>query len=154
MNLLFDTNIILFLVRDKSKNLMMRYLNPKEKSVYISFATIVEINSIAFQNNWGYTKLSILEDFISTCRIVEISDFLLQTYISIDAFSQKKHREHLDYSFKTPRNMGKNDLYIAATASLLNLELVTTDGDFDHLSNIFLTVKKVTPSNLKPFFEN
>jgi tRNA(fMet)-specific endonuclease VapC len=95
-----------------------------------------------------------LEDFISTCRIIEISDFLLQTYISIDAFSQKKHRDYENFAFKTPRNMGKNDLYIAATASLLNLELVTTDGDFDHLANIFLFIKKVTPVNLKPFFEN
>jgi tRNA(fMet)-specific endonuclease VapC len=152
MNLLFDTNIILFLVRDKSKNLMMRYLNPKEKSIYISFASIVEINSIAFQNNWGSNKLSILEDFISTCRIIEISDFLLQTYISIDAFSQKKHREFKVYPFKTPRNMGKNDLYIAATASLLNLELVTTDGDFDHLDDVFVSINKITAKNLKPFF--
>jgi tRNA(fMet)-specific endonuclease VapC len=152
MNLLFDTNIVLFLVRDRSKNLIMRYLNPKEKSVYLSFATIAEINSIAFQNNWGKTKLSILEDFILSCRIIEISDFLLQSYISIDAFSQKKHRDHEKYSFNTPRNMGKNDLYIAATASLLNLELLTTDSDFDHLSNVFLKLKKLTSDELQPFF--
>ncbi len=36
--------------------------------------------------------------------------------------------------------MGKNDLWIAATASVLNAKLLTTDHDFDHLDSIFLTV--------------
>jgi len=33
------------------------------------------------------------------------------------------------------RNMGKNDLWIAATASILNAKLITTDKDFSHLKN-------------------
>jgi predicted nucleic acid-binding protein len=41
------------------------------------------------------------------------------------------------------RNMGKNDLWIAATASTLNIPLLTTDNDFDHLNGVFLEVKKV-----------
>jgi tRNA(fMet)-specific endonuclease VapC len=44
--------------------------------------------------------------------------------------------------------MGKNDLWIAATASLLNLKLVTTDGDFDHLDSSFLSLHKVLPTEL------
>jgi hypothetical protein len=31
---------------------------------------------------------------------------------------------------------------IASTASLLGLELYTTDGDFDHLYQVFLDVRK------------
>jgi len=34
--------------------------------------------------------------------------------------------------------MSKNDLWIAATASVLNATLITTDKDFSHLENIFL----------------
>lgn len=34
--------------------------------------------------------------------------------------------------------MGKNDLWIAATPSVLNAELVAIDHDYDHLSNVFL----------------
>ena len=34
--------------------------------------------------------------------------------------------------------MGKNDLWIAATASVLDLTLLTTDKDFDHLKDVFL----------------
>jgi predicted nucleic acid-binding protein len=40
------------------------------------------------------------------------------------------------------RNMGKNDLWIAATAYALNAVLLTTDADFDHLHQIFFEVKK------------
>jgi predicted nucleic acid-binding protein len=41
------------------------------------------------------------------------------------------------------RNMGKNDLWIAATASILALELLTADNDFNHLDPIFLNLIKV-----------
>jgi predicted nucleic acid-binding protein len=43
------------------------------------------------------------------------------------------------------RNMGKNDIWIAATASVLNATLVTTDADFDHLNGVFLTVAYIDP---------
>jgi predicted nucleic acid-binding protein len=39
--------------------------------------------------------------------------------------------------------MGKNDLWIAATAYILDATLLTADGDFDHLNGSFLDVKKV-----------
>jgi tRNA(fMet)-specific endonuclease VapC len=39
--------------------------------------------------------------------------------------------------------MGKNDLWIAATASVLNIPLITTDNDFIHLDKTFLTLIKV-----------
>lgn len=38
----------------------------------------------------------------------------------------------------TSRNMGKNDLWIAATASVTNATLITTDKDFYHLNNTYL----------------
>jgi tRNA(fMet)-specific endonuclease VapC len=49
--------------------------------------------------------------------------------------------------------MGKNDLWIATTASLLNLMLITTDDDFDHLNNHFLQIRKITSDFLKAFFK-
>jgi tRNA(fMet)-specific endonuclease VapC len=92
--------------------------------------------------------VQILEDFFQSVRIIGISDLLLPTYIGIDAYSQRNHPDYEKYSFATPRNMGKNDLWIAATASLLNLKLVTTDGDFDHLDSSFLSLHKVLPAKL------
>jgi predicted nucleic acid-binding protein len=38
--------------------------------------------------------------------------------------------------------MGKNDLWIAATAYAMNAMLLTTDGDFDHLENAFIDLKR------------
>ena len=34
--------------------------------------------------------------------------------------------------------MGKNDLWIAATASVLKANLLVIDHDFDHLDGVFL----------------
>ena len=62
MNLLFDTNIIISLVRDKTGYKVMDYLNPEGKIVYISFANVAEIQSIAFQNGWGKAKMNQLRD--------------------------------------------------------------------------------------------
>lgn len=39
--------------------------------------------------------------------------------------------------------MGKNDLWIAATASVLKTKLLTTDMDFDHLDGVFLDLERV-----------
>ncbi len=39
---------------------------------------------------------------------------------------------------KPARSMGKNDLWIAATAHASGAVLVTTDRDFDHLHGIWL----------------
>lgn len=152
MNLLIDTNIVLSIVRNKSGHKFIEYLTPNDETIYVSFVSLAEIHSIAFQNKWGYSKMQILESLFDKVRVIEISDLLLPTYVGIDAFSQRTHPEYTHYPFKTPRNMGKNDLWIAATASILNLQLITTDGDFDHLNDTFLSVKKILPYTLQQFF--
>ena len=66
---------------------------------------------------------------------------IIKRYAEIDAFSQDKLKNQpLNYS---ARNMGKNDLWIAATASVLNIPLMTTDNDFNHLDKLFLKLIKV-----------
>ncbi len=120
MNLFFDTNIILALVRDKSGHNVMEYLNPKEDAIYVSFVNIAEAQSIAFQNKWGFAKVQILEDFFQSVRIIGISDLLLPTYIGIDAYSQRNHPDYEKYPFSTPRNMGKNDLLTVRRSDCCN----------------------------------
>jgi predicted nucleic acid-binding protein len=39
--------------------------------------------------------------------------------------------------------MGKNDLYIAATSSVYDLVLITTDNDFNHLSPEYIKLENV-----------
>ncbi len=47
--------------------------------------------------------------------------------------------------------MGDNDIWVAATASVLNANLLTTDHDFDHLNGIFVNVfyidQKLSPAD-------
>jgi predicted nucleic acid-binding protein len=45
--------------------------------------------------------------------------------------------------------MGKNDIWIAATASVVNAILMTTDTDFDHLNGVFLSVVYIDPRLMK-----
>lgn len=149
MNLLFDTNIVLAVARAKSVSRLLEALNPDHQFIYVSFAVIVETQSIAYQSGWGYRKVGVIEEFFKAVRIIAISDLLIPAYIGIDAYSQRKHPDYQTYPFDTPRNMGKNDLYIAATASLLGLELVTTDGDFGHLQNSFIHLRKVETAVLR-----
>ena len=39
--------------------------------------------------------------------------------------------------------MGKNDIWIAATTSVLNATLLTTDNDFNHLQNEFIELQLI-----------
>lgn len=150
MNITLDTNIILYIARDTSGERLIRFINPDDAIIYVSFATVAEIESVAFRQRWSSAKRSRLELFLDNVRIIEISDLLLSTYIDLEAYSQRQHPDFATYTFTTPRNMGKHNLWIGSTASLLNLTLITTDADFDHLNGSFLTVRKLEPEQFKP----
>ena len=68
------------------------------------------------------------------------NDNLLKSYIAIEAYSQGKHPTLNLPQGLSARNMGKNDLWIAATAHALNATLLTTDKDFSHLDDVFCKV--------------
>ena len=65
---------------------------------------------------------------------IETED-VLQAYTLIDTFSER-----------IGRSMGKNDLWIAATAHVTGGTLLTTDKDFDHLDGKFITRAWIAPS--------
>jgi tRNA(fMet)-specific endonuclease VapC len=153
VNLLLDTNIVLYITRSERGLSFLKELNPEEKLLYVSFVSIAEVRSIAYQNRWGDSKIQRLVGFLSSVRSVNVNNSLLPTYIAIDAYSQRNHPDYQKYPFPTPRNMGKNDLWIAATASLLNLTLVTTDSDFDHLETSFLSLQKISQGEIQKYFK-
>jgi predicted nucleic acid-binding protein len=96
--------------------------------------------------NWGAKKQQDLNDLLRRVPHIDINhDAILQRYAEIDAFSQGKLASKNFPVGMSARNMGKNDLWIAATASVLNAALLTTDDDFDHLNGVFLTVVFVDP---------
>lgn len=85
--------------------------------------------------------------------IVDINQEYVINYTEIDAYSQLLNPAFKEYPFRTPRNMGKNDLWIASLASFLSLKLVTTDADFDHLNEVFIETNKIQIDNLLPLLK-
>jgi tRNA(fMet)-specific endonuclease VapC len=148
MNLLLDTNVLIYLAKDRTLTLLHR-VNPDNQKVYVSVVTIAELKSFALQNGWGARKLGLLESLLEDISVIEVGEILSDTYAQIDAYAQHRNPRFTNYAFKTARNMGKNDIWIAATAALLGLKLVTTDRDFDHLHGVFFDVQLFTPSDLQ-----
>ena len=146
MKYLLDTNIILIYLRDKrTKNFIEREFAPFDVSniPIVSVVSLGEIESIALRNNWGQKRFAALERFFEKCLITDInSEDVIRRYGEIDAYSQDKLKDKpLNNS---SRNMGKNDLWIAATASIVNGRLLTTDKDFTHLDTSYLDLSLVT----------
>lgn len=142
MNYLLDTNIILIYIRDKkTRQFIDGIFNPFDESntPIISVVTVGEIQSIARRNRWGTAKLKLLDEILKEIVITDInSEDVIELYAEIDNFSQGKSDDKpLNNS---ARNMGKNDLWIAATASALGCPFLTTDKDFQHLNNVFFEV--------------
>jgi tRNA(fMet)-specific endonuclease VapC len=152
MNLLLDTNILIYLARDKKHRLLEEFINPAQKEINISIASVAEVRSIALRQKWGNHKMQTFDAIVSNSLVFDVSDWLVNTYVEIDTYSQCQNPNFSEYPFDTPRNMGKNDLWIASTASLLGLELVTTDGDFAHLHDVFLDVRQLNPVEMKGYF--
>ncbi|SHN35799.1 type II toxin-antitoxin system VapC family toxin [Mucilaginibacter sp. OK098] len=149
MNLLFDTNILIFLTKNLRSQQIGKAINPNNQKVYVSIVTVAELKSIALQNSWAPTKSQIMYELLDEVTIIEVNESLVNIYTEIDAFSQCKNPAYLDSKFSTPRNMGKNDLWIASTAALLGLKLVTTDNDFNHLHQVFIEVQNIKPETFK-----
>jgi tRNA(fMet)-specific endonuclease VapC len=113
-----------------------------------------EIYSLAVQRDWGGGKLTLLGELLRKLPVVDINnEQIIQRYAEIDAYSLSKDRKRPLPAGQTARVMGKNDLWIAATASVLKATLLTTDHDFDHLDGVFLTVayidQKLTVADVK-----
>ena len=146
MTYVWDTNILLNMIRDVSffEKLDEKYhfSNPQNES-FISAVSVGEIRSLAFRNRWGEKRLKILNQYLVRLKTIAVTDEedLIAMYCEIDAYSQNQHP-----SLKLPisaRNMGKNDLWIAATAAIHNGTLISTDADFDHLDGLFLYFEKI-----------
>ncbi len=147
--LVIDTCIVLHILRGKEfgkKCLAEINTFDENVSIIISAVTKAELESLKIQQNWGDPRCKKLNNFLENVTYVDISNtdnLLIESYSRIDAFSKRKTADTngnlLNNSAKT---MGKNDLWIAATAHTLNTPLMTADNDFDHLNNTFITIVK------------
>jgi tRNA(fMet)-specific endonuclease VapC len=140
---LMDTNLLFVSLRAGNDwNSRQKELNLGESQNFISVVTVGELWSLSLQNNWGAKRIEGLEKLLLQFTVIDINiKSVVRKYAEIDAYSQGKLvGKPLSNS---ARNMGKNDLWIAATASALDLTLLTTDADFEHLNGVFLEMYRM-----------
>lgn len=141
---LLDTNILLGLAREApwARRMYVRFSLGDPR--VISFTSVVckgEILAIAERNGWGPKKRTTLERMLQQFHDLPIKDpDILRAYALIDAWSRGKPVPAPSNSPppKPAVPMGKNDLWIAATAHVSGAILLSTDGDFQHLDGVWL----------------
>lgn len=133
---LFDTNILVHLIRDDrtGQEIKTKYAPyTRDPKPLICSVSDGELRSLALQFLWGGQKLDKMEFALGYFGRVPIEQSeLMQTYAVIDAHSKSKGIK-----------MGKNDVWVAASALITDARLVTTDDDFDHLVPAFISVDKI-----------
>lgn len=149
-NIVIDTCVCIHLVRgtDVGKRCFEELIKYDEApNIIVSVVTKAELESFVAQNNWGKPKIEKLYKFLGDITYIDISNadqLLIDAYTTIDAFSKRKATDSSGNLLKgSVRKMGKNDLWIAATAYALDVPLMTTDGDFDHLNDTLMHVIKI-----------
>lgn len=149
-NIVIDTCVFIHIIRSTTTGKeCLKALEDYDDNANIiaSVVTKAELQSFILQHSWGVTKVNKLNKIFDEITFIDIANAdkkLLESYSKIDAYSKRKIKDVtgnlLDDSAK---KMGKNDLWIAATAHALGIPLLTTDGDFNHLNNTFLKVIKI-----------
>jgi tRNA(fMet)-specific endonuclease VapC len=142
MVFIFDTNILIEYLRGNETTAQLLEQNDcflPSNTAAISIVVQAELYAFAIKNKWGEKRINFLESLISQLLIIPIdSKAIVEKYAEIDAFSQGSLSERT--LGRSAVNMGKNDLWIAATTALINGSLVTTDNDFKHLENIYFPI--------------
>ena len=142
---LLDTNIVLALIR---RNPLGVFLDTTfgitaglPGPFLISIVTVGELYALAAKFGWGPGARNKLTDLLANIRWVNVSEpAVLLDYADIDAESDRLGRP-----------MGKNDVWIAATARATNTTILTTDRDFDHLHGTWVDREWIDPaSKLSP----
>lgn len=124
-----DTNILVHVLRRSALGVhLIDALQFRSRST-VSMMSVVsqgELLSLAAWNGWGTGKRERLEELMNELIIVDIHSAgrpLLERYAKLDQISRGAGQK-----------MGKNDLWIAASAAETGSILLTTDRDFDHLA--------------------
>lgn len=131
--------LLVFALSDIDQRFALRASKVRPRVCVVSHG---EVRVLAGGNGWGEPKLAALQKAPDSLVSVDISHAnVLDAYVEIDLYSQ----QHTDGA----RNMGKNDLWIAASAKTTGATLLTTDKDFDPLDGALLSVEYVDPESGK-----
>lgn len=138
---LLDTNILLHLIRGGNSTAIIEELESRfalftgRNRVHVSYVSVAEIRVIGEVSQWGASRWAELNRLLGGYIIIPIGgEAILDAYVTIGSESRYVGRE-----------MGKNDLWIAATANAYGFTLITSDKDFDHLEDGYFAVGYVAP---------
>lgn len=140
---LLDTNILVLLIRGKAAGHAVAAtfgLRSGLGRCIISIVTVGEMKALTRKLDWGPPKVAELDKLLAQVVQVDINHpAVLDAYAELD-----------DVSERGGRTMGKNDLWIAATAKVTGATLLTTDSDFDHLHPGHLSCIRIDPQTGTP----
>ena len=126
---LLDTSVVLHLVRgnDLGQLIEDRYGLSKAKTrPLVCVVSHGEARVMAHRRSWCKQKRAALQALLEAFTIVDINTpAVIDAYVELELISQAHPAG--------ARNIGKNDLWIAACARAAGAKLLTTDGDFAHL---------------------
>jgi tRNA(fMet)-specific endonuclease VapC len=147
-NILLDTNILIHLNRGNEIAQRVReyVASLSEPQVFISVVNLAEAESLVVQWKMPDEAVKRLRSNMNKFVCIDIeqnNQVLLDAYVNIDCYSKRKIKGPDGKLIPNGAiGMKKNDLWIAATAHALDAVLLTTDGDFDHLENLYFELKK------------
>lgn len=146
--LVLDTGILLGLVLDKSWPALDSSGARDQTAVRLtSIVCHGELLSISKQRAWGSKKRARVESVLNAIQAASVgSRHLLDVYAHMDAWSRGKQQGPAgEPPIQPSRKMGKNDLWIAATAHLARATLLSTDKDFAHMHGVWFDYRFVRP---------
>ena len=116
---ILDTNICIFLIKNKSERLLNRIMSCKKEDIYLSSITIAELEYGASKSLYREKNRQAILDFCSNfINILDFSAEDTEAYGLIRAYLEKKG---------TP--IGPYDLQIAAQGLTRNFTIVTNNYD-------------------------
>ncbi len=136
-----DTNILLALIRGKDlgESIDSAYgLRANLQRHVVSIASQAELLVLADRRKWAAAKRDAVNFMFQNLVVLPIDgQALLDAYVEV---------ARADMAWQEgSRNMGKNDIWIAATAVSSGLPLLTTDKDFSFLNGNLIQVLWIDP---------
>lgn len=139
-----DTNVLLHLIRGQALETKIDQAFGLTSSLHRQIVWIVteaELWVMADRKGWGEAKRSALQHALDNLVVIPIDGTDL-----VDAYVRVARADSA--AVEGARNMGKNDIWIAATSYYTQFPLLTTDKDFRFLHDDLVQVMWVDPSGL------
>ncbi|MDX2303311.1 MAG: PIN domain-containing protein [Microscillaceae bacterium] len=152
MKIILDTSIILLLVKNEKFGIFFEenYQKKFPNDLYYVYVSLGELDAIVKKNTWGKNKIKYLNDILRGLELIPMDNYdFVDSYGTIDAYSQGKLKDRPLPKGLSARNMGKNDIWISAVTLSLKGALITTDKDFDHLHPQIIEVHRIDIQQFK-----